>query len=56
VALEPDMVLWVKPGEVHQIVNPFPEPLKISAIFVPAFEAKAHLKRIKTEAEKDRQK
>jgi mannose-6-phosphate isomerase-like protein (cupin superfamily) len=53
VALEPDMVLWVRPGEVHQIVNPYPEPLKLSAIFVPAFEAKKHLQRIKEAAEQD---
>ena len=50
VDLEPDMVLWVKPGEVHQIMNPFPEQLKISAVFVPAFEAKEHLERIENEA------
>ena len=34
-----DMVLWVRAGEKHQMINTGPETLKLATVFIPAFTA-----------------
>ena len=44
--IEPDMALWVKPGEMHQIINTGEESIKLATVFVPGYTAKENLDRI----------
>ena len=44
--VEPDMALWVRAGEMHQIINTGEESIKLATIFVPGYTAKENLERI----------
>lgn len=44
--VEPDMALWVRAGEMHQIINTGPESIKLATVFVPGYTAKENLERI----------
>ena len=37
--IEPDMALWVRAGEKHQVINTSDEMLKLATLFVPGFTA-----------------
>jgi mannose-6-phosphate isomerase-like protein (cupin superfamily) len=39
VTVEPDVVLYVRAGEKHQMKNTGPETLKLATVFVPAITA-----------------
>jgi mannose-6-phosphate isomerase-like protein (cupin superfamily) len=45
VDVEADMVLWVRTGERHQMINTGAETLKLATVFVPAYTAKANYER-----------
>jgi mannose-6-phosphate isomerase-like protein (cupin superfamily) len=45
VAIQADMALWVRPGEMHQIINTGEESMKLATVFVPAFTAAENFKR-----------
>ena len=51
VPIEPDMALWVKAGEMHQVINQGPDPMKLATVFVPGYTAKQNLDRITQAAE-----
>jgi mannose-6-phosphate isomerase-like protein (cupin superfamily) len=38
--LQPDMALWVLPGEKHQLINTGHETLKLVTFFIPAYTEK----------------
>ena len=40
VRVQPDMALWIKPGERHQLVNDGDEMLKLYTFFTPAYSAR----------------
>jgi mannose-6-phosphate isomerase-like protein (cupin superfamily) len=46
VNIEPEMALWVRKDEMHQIINMNKEPLKLATVFVPAFTSDELLKNI----------
>jgi mannose-6-phosphate isomerase-like protein (cupin superfamily) len=56
VPVEPDMVLWVKAGEMHQLKNTGVETMKLATVFVPGYTAKQNLDRIIKAAERDRKR
>jgi len=39
IEVKPDMVLWVRAGEKHQLINTGDESLKLATVFVPAYTA-----------------
>lgn len=45
-AVEADMALWVRPGEMHKIVNTGEESIKLATVFVPGYTAKENIQRI----------
>jgi len=49
--VEPDVALWVRPGEMHQLINDGEESLKLATVFVPGYTAKENLDRIRQAAE-----
>ncbi len=49
--IEPDMALWVKAGEMHQVINTGDESIKLATVFVPGYTAKENLDRIVKAAE-----
>jgi mannose-6-phosphate isomerase-like protein (cupin superfamily) len=49
--VEPDMALWVKAGEMHQMINTGPESMKLATVFVPGYTARQNLDRIIKAAE-----
>jgi mannose-6-phosphate isomerase-like protein (cupin superfamily) len=51
--LEPDMALWVKAGEMHQIVNYGEEAMKLATVFIPAYTAEELLGGIMEAAKRD---
>ena len=40
IRVQPDMALWIKPGEKHQLVNDGDEMLKLYTFFTPAYSAR----------------
>jgi len=42
-AIEADMVLWIRAGEMHQIINTGDDDLKLATVFVPPITSKALL-------------
>jgi mannose-6-phosphate isomerase-like protein (cupin superfamily) len=52
IPIEPDMALWVKAGEMHQVINTGEESIKLATVFVPGYTAKENLDRIVQAAEK----
>jgi mannose-6-phosphate isomerase-like protein (cupin superfamily) len=53
IQVEPDMALWVKAGEKHQMINECDEMLKLLTVFTPAYKAKDLLGGILAAARKD---
>ena len=49
--VEPDVALWVRAGETHQLINDGEESLKLATVFVPGYSAKENLDRIRQAAE-----
>ena len=49
--VQPDVALWVKAGEMHQIINTGEETLKLATVFVPGYTAKENIDRIILAAE-----
>lgn len=49
--IEPDMTLWVRAGEMHQIINTGEESIKLATVFVPGYTARENLDRIFSAAE-----
>ncbi len=43
--VQADIVLWVRAGEKHQMINTGPETLKLATVFVPAYTAKGNYDR-----------
>jgi mannose-6-phosphate isomerase-like protein (cupin superfamily) len=37
--VEPDMALWVKPGEMHQLINDGEDMLRLATVFTPGYSA-----------------
>jgi mannose-6-phosphate isomerase-like protein (cupin superfamily) len=54
--IEPDMALWVKAGEMHQVINTGEESIKLATVFVPGYTAKENLDRIVKAAEEAKEK
>jgi mannose-6-phosphate isomerase-like protein (cupin superfamily) len=46
IEIEADMALWVRAGEMHQVINTGEESLKLATVFVPGYTAKENLDRI----------
>jgi mannose-6-phosphate isomerase-like protein (cupin superfamily) len=45
ITIEPDMALWVRAGEMHQIINTGVESIKLATVFVPGYTARENLER-----------
>jgi len=39
IRVEPDMALWVKPGEMHQLINDGEDMLRLATVFTPGYSA-----------------
>ena len=52
IPIEPDMALWVKAGEMHQVINTGEESIKLATVFIPGYTVKENLDRIVQAAEK----
>ena len=39
IQVEPEMALWIQPGEKHQLINDGDEMLKLYTFFTPAYRA-----------------
>ena len=50
VPVEPDMALWVRAGESHQMINTGEESLKLATVFVPGYTQEENLGRIRDAA------
>jgi len=48
--VEPDMAIWVRPGEMHQMVNESDESMKLATVFVPAYSTEELLGPIRNAA------
>jgi mannose-6-phosphate isomerase-like protein (cupin superfamily) len=55
IPVESDMALWVRPGEIHQMINRSDESMKLATVFVPAYTAQELLGSIWKAAERDQQ-
>lgn len=44
-SLQADIILWVRAGEKHQIINTGAETLKLATVFVPAYTAQFNYSR-----------
>ncbi len=44
-AVEPDVILYVRAGEKHQMINTGPETLKLATVFVPSITAEFNYNR-----------
>jgi mannose-6-phosphate isomerase-like protein (cupin superfamily) len=53
--VEPDMALWVRAGESHQMINVGDEPLKLATVFIPAYTAEEILSKIREAAHQAKQ-
>ena len=53
ICVQPDMALWIKPGEKHQLINDGDEMLKLYTFFTPAYSARDLLSGILKAAGKD---
>lgn len=51
IPIEPDMVLWVRAGEMHQVVNTGQESIKLATVFIPGYTTEENLSRIRRAAE-----
>jgi len=51
IPVEPDMALWVRAGEMHQIINTGVESIKLATVFVPGYTARENLERCVRAAE-----
>ena len=53
IRVQPDMALWIKPGEKHQLINDGDEMLKLYTFFTPAYRAEDLLGGILDAASRD---
>ena len=53
IQVEPDMALWAKAGEKHQMINESDEMMKLLTVFTPAYRAEDLLGGILEAARKD---
>lgn len=53
IRVQPDMALWIKPGEKHQLINDGDEMLKLYTFFTPAYSARELLSGIMEAAGSD---
>ncbi len=53
--IQPDVILWVRAGEKHQIKNTGDEILKLATVFTPAITAEFNYNRCLTAAKKSQQ-
>jgi mannose-6-phosphate isomerase-like protein (cupin superfamily) len=51
IPIEPDMTLWVRAGEMHQVINTGEESIKLATVFVPGYTLRENLDRIISAAE-----
>jgi mannose-6-phosphate isomerase-like protein (cupin superfamily) len=47
IRVEADMALWVRAGEMHQIINTGEESIKLATVFVPGYTSEENLERIR---------
>ena len=40
IPIEPDMALWVRAGEMHQVINTGEETMKLATVFIPGYKSK----------------
>ncbi len=52
ISVEQDMALWVRAGEMHQIINTSDESMKLATVFVPGYSAEENYKRCLDAAKK----
>ncbi len=52
VAVEPDTVLWVPAGEMHQMINRSDETMKLATVFIPGYTAEENYARCQNAAKK----
>lgn len=50
--IEPDMALWVRAGEMHQVINKGSEMMKLATVFIPSYKYEEILGAIREAAEK----
>lgn len=51
VPVEPDVVLWVEAGEMHQMINRSDETMKLATVFIPAYTAAENYERCRAAAQ-----
>lgn len=51
VEVQGDVVLWVRAGEKHRLINTGAETLKLATVFVPAYTAESNYRRCLEAAE-----
>jgi len=56
IEIEPEMALWIREGERHQIVNTGHESLKLATVFVPGYTKESLIGKILDAAEKENKK
>jgi mannose-6-phosphate isomerase-like protein (cupin superfamily) len=56
IPVEPDMALWARAGEMHQIKNTGPESIKLATVFVPGYTSEENLGRIQRAAAEARER
>lgn len=52
VPVEPDTVLWVQAGEMHQMINNSDETMKLATVFIPGYTAEENYARCQNAAKK----
>ncbi len=52
VPVEPDTVLWVLAGEMHQMINRSDETMKLATVFIPGYTAEENYARCQNAAKK----
>jgi mannose-6-phosphate isomerase-like protein (cupin superfamily) len=52
VPVEPDTVLWVQAGEMHQMINRSDETMKLATVFIPGYTAEENYARCQNAAKK----
>lgn len=53
--IQPDMALYVRAGEMHQIINTGEETLKLATVFVPGFNSQENFDRCLKAAEQQKE-
>lgn len=50
--IKPEMALWARKGEMHQVINKGDAELKLATVFVPAYTSEELLKNIRSALKK----